>query len=385
MEKIEYVYKAKEPTEGINYSSDISKKLLLESLQDNTANPFFELSDQFTTQTYGSYCGPTNILIILNSMKIDPGSTIFRNWKWYHEKNIHSCDLESVHDHGMPITDMKYIFEKNKVRALLYRPICEINNNVLFMHNIDINVLFDKNKFKNYILYEDICSFKYSTIKNVYLNNAKETGENLIFYNLVDENFFRICILASTLYNNFYILCNIHRSQLGQEGGGHYLPIMAYNIKNDYILLFDCARFKYNSRWHKVKTVFEAQNGKDRVTNLSRGFIAVIKPNINKNKILITKDNVANINKKNIEYFVSKLNFDNLKDKAAFLNWLIINEFIIEDENLLWNENKNIWEKIIPDIYKMNEKFRSFIDFLFMFDRFNIKKILLGCILLFNK
>ena len=385
MEKIEYVYKAKEPTEGINYSSDISKKLLLESLQDNTANPFFELSDQFTTQTYGSYCGPTNILIILNSMKIDPGSTIFRNWKWYHEKNIHSCDLESVHDHGMPITDMKYIFEKNKVRALLYRPICEINNNVLFMHNIDINVLFDKNKFKNYILYEDICSFKYSTIKNVYLKNAKETGENLIFYNLVDENFFRICILASTLYNNFCILCNIHRSQLGQEGGGHYLPIMAYNIKNDYILLFDCARFKYNSRWHKVKTVFEAQNGKDRVTNLSRGFIAAIKPNINKNKILITKDNVANINKKNIEYFVSKLNFDNLKDKAAFLNWLIINEFIIEDENLLWNENKNIWEKIIPDIYKMNETFRSLIDFLFMFDRFNIKKILLGCILLFNK
>ena len=385
MEKIEYVYKAKEPTEGINYSSDISKKLLLESLQDNTANPFFELSDQFTTQTYGSYCGPTNILIILNSMKIDPGSTIFRNWKWYHEKNIHSCDLESVHDHGMPITDMKYIFEKNKVRALLYRPICEINNNVFFMHNIDINVLFDKNKFKNYILYEDICSFKYSTIKNVYLKNAKETGENLIFYNLVDENFFRICILASTLYNNFYILCNIHRSQLGQEGGGHYLPIMAYNIKNDYILLFDCARFKYNSRWHKVKTVFEAQNGKDRVTNLSRGFIAAIKPNINKNKILITKDNVANISKKNIEYFVSKLNFDNLKDKAAFLNWLIINEFIIEDENLLWNENKNIWEKIIPDIYKMNETFRSLIDFLFMFDRFNIKKILLGCILLFNK
>ena len=385
MEKIEYIYKAKEPTEGINYSSDISKKLLLESLQDNTANPFFELSDQFTTQTYGSYCGPTNILIILNSMKIDPGSTIFRNWKWYHEKNIHSCDLESVHDHGMPITDMKYIFEKNKVRALLYRPICEINNNALFMHNIDINVLFDKNKFKNYILYEDICSFKYSTIKNVYLKNAKEKRENLIFYNLVDENFFRICILASTLYNNFYILCNIHRSQLGQEGGGHYLPIMAYNIKNDYILLFDCARFKYNSRWHKVKTVFEAQNGKDRVTNLSRGFIAAIKPNINKNKILITKDNVANINKKNIEYFVSKLNFDNLKDKAAFLNWLIINEFIIEDENLLWNENKNIWEKIIPDIYKMNETFRSLIDFLFMFDRFNIKKILLGCILLFNK
>ena len=205
-----------------------------------------------------------------------------------------------------------------------------------------------------------------------------------MLYNLVDENFFRICILASTLYNNFYILCNIHRSQLGHEGGGHYLPIMAYNINYDYILLFDCARFKYNSRWHKVKTVFEAQKGKDKVTNLSRGFIVAIKPN-NKNKVIITKDKINSINEKNIEYFFNKLNFDTLKDKAALLNWLIINEFVVEDENVLWNENKYIWEKIIPDTYKMNAKIKSFIDFLFMFDRFNIKKIMLGCILFFNK
>ena len=382
MEKNEYLYKVEEPTEGINYISDESKKLFLESLQSNMANPFFELSDQFTTQTYGSYCGPTNILIILNSMGIDPGSIIFRNWKWYNENNIHACDINSVHDHGMTITDMKYILEKNKVKALLYRPICDINNN--FTNDIDISILFDKRKFDNFILYEDICSFKYSTIKNIYLKNAVEKGDNFVLYNLVDENFFRICILASTLYNNFYILCNIHRSQLGQEGGGHYLPIMAYNINNDYILLFDCARFKYNSRWQKVKIVFEAQNGKDKVTNLSRGFIIAIKP-INKKKLIITKDKMINITKKNIEYFFYKLNFYNLKDKANLLNWLIINEFVIEDENILWNENKNIWEKIIPDIYKMNEKFKNFIDFLFMFDRFNIKKILLGCILYFNK
>jgi hypothetical protein len=236
MEKNEYLYKVKEPTEGINYISDESKKLFLESLQNNMANPFFELSDQFTTQTYGSYCGPTNILIILNSMGIDPGSTIFRNWKWYNENNIHACDINSVHDHGMTITDMKYILEKNKVKALLYRPICDINNN--FTNDIDISILFDKRKFDNFILYEDICSFKYSTIKNIYLKNAVEKGDNFVLYNLVDENFFRICILASTLYNNFYILCNIHRSQLGQEGGGHYLPIMAYNINNDYLSLY---------------------------------------------------------------------------------------------------------------------------------------------------
>ena len=383
MEKYEANYKVKEPTVGINYTSQESKKLFLESLQDNTANPFFELSDQFNTQTYGSYCGPTNISIILNAMGIDPKSIIFSNWKWYNEKNIHSCNIESVHDHGMPLTDMKFIFEKNKVKTILYRPYCEFNKSILLQKiDFDINALSDKNKFENLILYEDLTKFKYSTIKNIYLQKAIETGENFVFYNLVDENFFRICVLASNLYNNFYIVCNVHRNQLGQEGGGHFLPVMAYNMRSDYILLFDCARYKYNSRWHKVKTVFEALTGKDRVGNVSRGFIVAIKP-INKNIFLITKEQILNINKHSIEKFLDKLKFDNIKDKAYFFNWLIINEFETVEE-LLWEEGTDLWEKIIPNLYKSNEKLKNFIDFLFMFDRLNIKTLILGSFLYFN-
>ena len=383
MEKKELFYKAKEPTLGINYHSQESKKLFLEALQNNMANPFFELSDQFNTQTYGSYCGPTNISIILNSMGIDPNSTLFRNWKWYNEKNIHACDLEKVYDHGMSITDLKYILEKNSVMALLYRPICE-NNISSLTQNIGLNItsLYDKNKFQKLFLYENICKYKYTTIKEVYLKNALEIGDNFVFYNLVNEEFFRICILASTLYNNFYILCNIHRSQLGQEGGGHYLPVMAYNIKNDYVLLFDCARYKYNSRWHKVKILFEAQTGKDRVTNISRGFVIAIKP-INRNKYYITRDKIINITQQSIDTFLDKIQFDNLKIKADILNLLITNDFIV-DGNLLWNERKDLWEKIIPDLYRKNEKFKNFLDFIFMFSRTNFKSILLGCILFFK-
>ena len=383
MEKKETFYKAKEPTEGINYHSEDSKKLFLESLQNNLANPFFELSDQFTTQTYGSYCGPTNISIILNSMGIDPNSIIFRNWRYYNESNIHACNLESVHDHGMPITDLKFILEKNNVKTLLYRPICEnniksINPNIV----IDINSLNDQNKFKKLFLYENISKFKYSTIKPIYLKNAIENGENIIYYNLVNEEFFRICIISSCLYNNFYILCNIHRMQLGQEGGVHYLPVMAYNIKYDYALIFDCARYKYNSRWHKVKILFEAQTKKDSITNLSRGFVIAIK-NINKNKYYISKDKILAINKQDIENFLNKIKFNTLIDLANILNWLIINEFIIEDD-VLWNERKDLWEKIIPDFYLNNAKFKKIVDFLFMYNRINIKILLIGCILFLN-
>ena len=377
MEKKETFYKANEPKEGINFKSNESKRLLQESLQSNTANPFFELSDQFTTQTYGSYCGPTNISIILNSMGIDPKSVLFRNWRWYNEKNIHGCDIESVHNHGMPITDLKYILDCNKLKTRLYRPMCD--NNSHYPYNIDINSLFDKNKYKKLLLYEDLSKFKYSTIKESYLNKAIEKGENYIYFNLVNEDFFKICVLSSTLYNNFYILCNIHRSQLGQEGGGHFMPVMAYNIQNDYVLTFDCARFKYNSRWQKINILFNALNGIDRVTNNTRGYIIIEKPIIKVNNI-ITKEKASNINGKYIELFLNKIKFENIMDKAKILNWLINNEFSIE-KKIMWEENRDLWEKIIPMIYYKNDKFKNFVDFIFMFDRFNFKVILLGCIL----
>jgi glutathione gamma-glutamylcysteinyltransferase len=382
MEKRGTSYKAEEPSEGVNFKSEESKKLFQEALQNNTANPFFELSDQFTTQTYGSYCGPTNISIILNSMGIDPKKVVFfRNWRWYNEENIHGCDLKSVHDHGMPITDLKYILDCNRVETTLYRPICD--NNINLPHNIEINSLFDKKKYEKLLLFEDFSKFKFTTIKEQYFIKAIEKGENIIFYNLINEDFFRISVLASTLYNNFYILCNIHRSQLGQEGGGHYLPVMAYHLKEDYVLIFDCARFKYNSRWHKLNILFNAQNGMDKVTNNTRGNIIIEKP-INKKINIIKKDILMNINENHILEFINRIHFDNLIDKAKILNWLIINKFEYE-EQLLLEENKELWKNIIPKIYLNNNKFKNIVDFLFMFNRLNFKIILLGCILYLNK
>ena len=90
------------------------------------------------------------------------------------------------------------------------------------------------------------------------------------------------------------------------------------------------------------------------------------------------------INKKSIQTFLDRIKFNKLIDKAEILNWLIINDFEINDD-LLWNERKDLWEKIIPDLYKTNDKFKNLIDFLFMFNRINIKTILLGCILFLNK
>jgi polo-like kinase 1 len=83
---------------------------------------------------------------------------------------------------------------------------------------------------------------------------------------------------------------------------------------------------------------------------------------------------------KYIEQFLNKIKFENIMDKAKILNWLINNEFSIE-KKIMWEENRDLWEKVIPMIYYKNDKFKNFVDFIFMFDRFNFKVILLGCIL----
>ena len=81
---------------------------------------------------------------------------------------------------------------------------------------------------------------------------------------------------------------------------------------------------------------------------------------------------------------MNQIKFNTLLDLANILNWLIINEFIV-DNNALWNERKDLWEKIIPDFYQNNEKFKKIVDFLFMFNRINFKILLMGCILFLNK
>ena len=153
---------------------------------------------------------------------------------------------------------------------------------------------------------------------------------------------------------------------------------MAYHIKKDYVLIFDCARYKYNSRWQKLNILFNAQNGKDRVTNNTRGFIIAEKP-INKKINYIKKEQIMNVNEIFILEFLNKINIEKIVDKAKIINWLINNEFQI-DENDLWKENQNLWENIIPKIYVNNAKFKYLVDLLFMFYRLNFKSILLGCI-----
>jgi len=45
---------------------------------------------------------------------------------------------------------------------------------------------------------------------------------------------------------------------LAQEGGGHWAPVGAYNLRHDMVLLLDPARYKYPPVWVGVEHLYES-------------------------------------------------------------------------------------------------------------------------------
>lgn len=65
---------------GISFNTKKSEELLRQSMNEGNSSSFFHLIDQHQTQSEPSYCGPSALATILNSLGIDPG----RKWKGYY-------------------------------------------------------------------------------------------------------------------------------------------------------------------------------------------------------------------------------------------------------------------------------------------------------------
>jgi len=66
---------------------------------------------------------------------------------------------------------------------------------------------------------------------------------------------------------------NFHRTELGESGGGHWSPLMAYNEEADLGLLVDVARYKYPPMWVKLDELYDSMLTIDDTSTLYRGYI----------------------------------------------------------------------------------------------------------------
>lgn len=70
-----------------------------------------------------------------------------------------------------------------------------------------------------------------------------------------------------------YVLANYHRTEVHQEGGGHFSPVVALEPVLDMVLIADVSRYKYAPTWVKISDLFNAVNTQDSTSGKSRGLM----------------------------------------------------------------------------------------------------------------
>jgi hypothetical protein len=69
------------------------------------------------------------------------------------------------------------------------------------------------------------------------------------------------------------VIVNFFRGTLGQEGGGHFSPLVAYDRASDSFLILDVARYKYPPAWASFEDLDASMKMVDPDTGLSRGVL----------------------------------------------------------------------------------------------------------------
>ena len=72
-----------------------------------------------------------------------------------------------------------------------------------------------------------------------------------------------------------FVLANYLRSSLGQEDGGHWSALAAFDVASDRVLILDVARYKYPPTWVDIGSLRRAIATLDSTSNKPRGLIIV--------------------------------------------------------------------------------------------------------------
>lgn len=212
-------YKRTLPDTCTAFNSEEGKRLFKESLLAGYANIYFPLAEQFRTQSEPAYCGLSTLVMVLNTLAVDPKKIWRGGWRWYHEEMLDCClPLDVIQQDGITMDQFTCLATCN---------------------SLDLNVT---------------------------RLNEKVT---------IDE--FRETVKTLCAGEGRVLVCSYSRRCLGQTGDGHFSPIGAYHPADDKLLIFDVARFKYPPHWVTIQQMWDAMKAVDKATELPRGFIIMKK------------------------------------------------------------------------------------------------------------
>ena len=205
---IKQFYRRQLPETCISFCSTEGQELFKEALSAGHMQCYFKLAAQFRTQDEPAFCGLSTLVMVLNSLAVDPGKVWKGCWRWYHEEMLDCCE---------PLQDVK-----------------------------ERGINFD----------QFIC-LAYCN----YLEASTVRGEQDM-----SEDLFRQTIKDYTKREDAFIVASYSRRTLGQTGEGHFSPIAGYHPGKDLALILDVARFKYPPHWVSVKLLADAMKELDMST-----------------------------------------------------------------------------------------------------------------------
>ena len=189
--------------------------MFAEALATEGLNGYFQLAEQFHTQSDPAFCGLGSLVVALNALAIDPGRLWKGPWRWFAEDLLDCCvPLAEVRERGLDVDEV----------ACLAR----CNGAEVDVHRGDTSSL---------------AAWR--------------------------------AALAIAARGEAVIVASYDRAAMGQSGAGHFSPIGGYHATRDLALILDVARFKYPPHWVSAERLWRAMQPIDPATGRARGWLVV--------------------------------------------------------------------------------------------------------------
>lgn len=231
-------YRRALPLSSISFTSDEGKEIFREAMLVGDMNCYFQLASQYRTQDELGFCGLSTLVMVLNTLEVDPKKVWKGPWRWYHENMLDCC---------IPIA----IIEKSGITMDQFA--CLAACNMLNVKMVRTSDLTSEDDFRN-------------VVRSV----AKSTD--------------RVLVAAYS------------RAGLGQTGDGHFSPVGGFSAKRDMVLIMDTARFKYPPHWVSLESLFKSMQRMDETSGFSRGYFLLSKSHIGRGLLFRLSSNLGPMN-----------------------------------------------------------------------------------------
>jgi hypothetical protein len=214
-------YRRELPAPAVAFSSAEGRLLFRQALADGSMEAFFPLAEQLHTQAEPAYCGLATLVVVLNTLAIDPGVEWKGPWRWYDERALECCKpLWLVARDGIDFEDWLCLATCQGVHALGVRA-------------------------------DEAAGASVDAFRAVLVAHARSSGVERA------------------------LVVSYARGVLGQTGDGHFSPIGGYHAALDLALILDTARFKYPPHWVPVAQLWAAMCARDASTGQARGYALI--------------------------------------------------------------------------------------------------------------